>query len=46
MDLDLGPVYGILTFLANQYAELGIDAKKFVGLIFTVHSEYRYIYNN
>lgn len=45
MGLNLSPMYGILTFLANQYAKLGINTKKIVGLVFTVHPGCINIYN-
>jgi hypothetical protein len=43
MGLDMPWAYAILTFLAYQHTELGINAKYLVGMVFTGHLE-RIIY--
>lgn len=44
MGLNLATAYGMLTFVANQHLELGIDTKKLAGLVFTVPAECENIY--
>jgi hypothetical protein len=40
----LAAAYTMLTFLVNQHLELGVDAKKFVGLVFPVYPERGNVY--
>jgi hypothetical protein len=44
MGFYLAAAYTMLTFMANQHLELGVDAKKFVGLVFPVHPERGNVY--